>query len=440
MERTRKVFALLLALAFLATGMLGTSVAAQSEQPNAITGTPDAPRALKILKQLTMPTGTTAPTKSFTFTLNHVDTDPNTAGVQPAPVTVETGVNADFTASTASPFVVMTNDILANIDWPGAGTYRFTIKETTPTGTGWFAAENILEEKGANYVDKTKYSKAVYTANVEVRAGAKDGKTVLYVYRIGVTKTTDDDGTANNNGTKVEPDPGDNPPTDPATGVLFTNTYNRTLTDNTDNPITPPSPPTPTSGETVLKVSKTVAGNKANLGVYFPFKLTLSNPTGLIGPAPVSYKAYILVNGESNSATVKKTGLDENGITGTIGNDGTFDVQAGAEFSFKLKHNESLCFTQVPVGATWIAEETDKLGHTATAALYASSTSTTNAVNTNTGIKTSNEALTIGNVAEDAKNLFAVTNTYQEGETPTGLFYDNLPYLVLLAVAALGLI
>lgn len=93
--------------------------------------------------------------------------------------------------------------------------------------------------------------------------------------------------------------------------------------------------------------------------------------------------------------------------------------------TIQVKHNDTVTFENIPKGTTYTVTEADYTSDGYDAALYAlnESASTTTAINSS-----------IENNETDA----AVITNNKHAEIDTGISLDTLPYVVLLAVAALG--
>lgn len=105
--------------------------------------------------------------------------------------------------------------------------------------------------------------------------------------------------------------------------------------------------------------------------------------------------------------------------------DGTYEgifVQNG---QFKLKHGQSLVIPELPYGVTCTVTESipEEEGYTTT-------------VKVDGGEEKSSKTVTVENMNTAAVIDFTNTKTLN---VPTGIFTDNLPYLMMLAMAAIGL-
>lgn len=114
---------------------------------------------------------------------------------------------------------------------------------------------------------------------------------------------------------------------------------------------------------------------------------------------------------------------DSEGVQVSVnGNYGGIDVEEGR---FKLKHGQSLVIPELPYGVTCTVTESipEDEGYTTTVKL-------------NKGEEMNSKTVTVENM--DTAAVIDFTNT-KGFNVPTGIFTDNLPYLVMLAMAAIGL-
>lgn len=139
-----------------------------------------------------------------------------------------------------------------------------------------------------------------------------------------------------------------------------------------------------------LTVSKTVNGNMGDRNREFDFTVQAQNSK----EQPVS-------------------------VNGTYGDIVVRDGQ------FKLKHGQSLVIPELPYGVTCTVTESipEEEGYTTT-------------VKVNNGGEMNSKTVTVENMDTAAVIDFTNTKTLN---VPTGIFTDNLPYLMMLAMAAIGL-
>ncbi|MDR1496203.1 MAG: hypothetical protein LBS67_04715 [Clostridiales Family XIII bacterium] len=368
---------------------------------------PEVDATAALTKVFEMAEGTTTPEAEFTFDITtaseNVPTD--IPSVNDVVVEYDSAV-LGTTHQGLKTVPLQSGNIFAGVNFPHAGIYIYDIAE---------------EESGYTIDQDTEtltYSDASYKVKVYVEQ--KQSGTGTYIKAIESFKTTDDAGTSTDpqdpTGGKVDPTPGtpDPEPEDPLNGLssmTFTNVYVK----NTGGG-GPPS-----GSNTVLSASKTVidGGDEAK---YFPFTVKVTKPA-TIDDTP-TYKGYVMEGGSvvtsaSNGAIVLAAGQPNNYI----------NFVSGTDTTVKLKHGQSLVFTEIEVGATYVATESAQLNYNTSIELTADD------VVSNLG-----EVLTTGAArgVTEGTDLAAFTNAYDE-VTPTGVVIDNLPYLGLIALAIAAL-
>lgn len=149
-----------------------------------------------------------------------------------------------------------------------------------------------------------------------------------------------------------------------------------------------------------LEVKKTVEGNFGDLGDTFTFYITLGNAEGKDN------------NYASATVKVSDTNNAANNATWTIG---------GGQQTVILKHGQTATISNLPVGVTYTVTE-NKTNDDGSAWVY-----------TTTGEAKSEDNKTI--VAGD--NKVEIVNKH-EGTPDMGVVLDNAPYIVMLAIVAIG--
>ena len=139
-----------------------------------------------------------------------------------------------------------------------------------------------------------------------------------------------------------------------------------------------------------LTVSKTVNGNMGDRNREFDFTVQAKNSEGQPVSVDGTYEGIFVQNGQ-----------------------------------FKLKHGQSLVIPELPYGVTCTVTESipEEEGYTTT-------------VKVDGGEEKSSKTVTVENMNTAAVIDFTNTKTLN---VPTGIFTDNLPYLMMLAMAAIGL-
>lgn len=374
----------------MCTGLIVPTFAAG----NAIEGTEGTPAQTVVAKTLQMPAGTTTPTADFEFVFTKVSVDGD--GGQDALLTIPTISNKTISYTSADAGTIAgdvktvtkdTASLFTGVTFPHAGVYVYTVEETGNTYT-------ITDQNR----ESMTYSEAKYQITVYVKNGASN----LYVSAIAVVVDAEDNATQTI-GDKVAK-------------LQFTNTYLKS-TGGVD--------PTNTANHT-LAISKEVVGDFGDRSKYFTYEITAIAPT--LVTVPTTYKAYVL---DASNAVVTST---DNAAAGNIDTDAAgkafIKMTAGTQESIKLKHGQKLVFSDLHVGASYIANEK------AVADYVPSIRVTENGVASDIPNPTPNIDFTTGSkVIGESANSAAFTNTYQEISI-TGLSLDNLPLVVILVMAA----
>lgn len=345
---------------------------------------------LKIKKVLNLPeSGVKTPAETFTFTFTKHSKNGKTDETSKNSIPTITNPSVTYantdqtdadTATAGKQVVKLTNDVLNGVTFTEAG--QFTYKVT---------------EASNNTTDMT-YSSASYLVSVFTKTTSTG---TIVVDSIQIKQEKNDDGTANTTGTKVAYNPGtDNNGT--GNNFVFNNKYDKKGGNN--NP----------GGNTVEEadkkgfvLQKKIVGTNPNLDERFTFKLKVEKPVGSHS-ADTSFKYYI-VSG-NNKGTEK---------TGTYGNTGVDIV---------LKHTDRVVFSSVLLGSKVSVEETGDGGYTQ--GIGSNSTLNGQAVASTADLKTGKV------IGEDGDNVINFENTQQ---TPTGIFLNNLPFIVLALMAGMGI-
>ena len=145
-----------------------------------------------------------------------------------------------------------------------------------------------------------------------------------------------------------------------------------------------------------LAISKQVTGNMGDQSAYFAVKVTLTGEQG-------------------------KTYLDSYPVSGGSNASNSTSIAIGVETTFYLKHGETITISNLPYGVTYSVEEEDYTD----AAKGGYDEASYNFYDSNKKIDTDSDTVTITN---------------NKGATvDTGIVLDSMPYVLLLAVAAMGL-
>ena len=268
-----------------------------------------------------------------------------------------------------------------------AGKYEYTVKETQ-------TADPIVANSDH---EKMIMSQAEYTMDVYVT----DGATGTEISNIVVNKVRDDAG-------QTETGKVDIGNTDTNT-FIFTNTYVQEAGTGTD-----PTNPDPTYNKFgSLNVSKKVVnanGTTTTPDDEFTFTATFAFPTG----------------------------TDANTLGGIkAANGDTVTSVEGGTYTFKLKANENMKFTGVPVGTTITVKESAAKNYKGSAEITINGTKLTPVAATsyNTELTAVNNNEKLG----QKQNTVDVTNTYNDVPV-TGIIMNTLPYVLMIALCGVALI
>lgn len=271
--------------------------------------------------------------------------------------------------------------------YPEAGKYEYTVTETQ-------TADPIVANSEH---EKMIMSQAEYTMDVYVT----DGATGTEISNIVVNKVKDDAGQTDTG--KVDIGNTD------TNKFNFTNTYVQEAGTGTK-----PTDPDPTYNENgSLKVSKAVVnanGTTTTPDAEFEFTATFAFPTG------------------TNASTL-------GGIKAANGD--TVTSVEGGTYTFKLKANENMKFTGVPVGTTITVKESAAKNYKGSAEITINGTKLTPVATTsyNTELTAVNNNEKLG----QKQNTVAVTNTYNDVPV-TGIIMNTLPYVLMIALCGVALI
>lgn len=175
--------------------------------------------------------------------------------------------------------------------------------------------------------------------------------------------------------------------------ILFTNTYAK--------------------NDATLTIEKKTTGKYANKTKEFNFEITFTK-------SPMS---------------------DKRTFTGNIGSE-LVECIAGTPKSFTLADGEQLVFSNLPVGTTYVVKELDALdGYTPSVTVVENRTTTVNRTAAQEGDAL--DTLKEGgkkNLVGEYENKVTFTNTHQGGVVPTGILMNNLPFILLVAVAIVAFV
>lgn len=267
-------------------------------------------------------------------------------------------------------------------EWTDAGKYEYTVTETGAT------PEITNDQHQKMIMSKAEYTMDVYVSN----SGSG-----FEISNIIVNKTKDDKGTETTG--KVDISNTDK------NGFKFTNTYVQEAGTGTD-PVNPGPDYTKYGSLDVSKIIKTDAADTADTNKEFDFTATFTFPAG------------------TNAATL--------GAKATI--DGIATDITGTSHTFKLKHNQNVKFTGLPVGTKISVTESGTPNYKGSADVVINNGTKETKTATRYG-----EALTVSDKSlGQNKNTVDVTNTYNYVPA-TGIIMNTLPYVLMIALCGAAL-
>ena len=410
MNRKSKIALALILVIVLFSGMLVPATAAYPYNRAAIT---------KVLKA---PVGTTPPSGTFQYVFTPVSVNDITTTLPPAVPNVTIAVPTTPVACYCVPpcaadvnhYYLESTELFVGTPWPQAGIYEYSLRETPNTLT-LPAGEDM------------NYSQAVYKVRVHVRENLQTG--ALSVYTIAVYRITEDNGTATPGEVKVDPTPGGDPPRYIYSQMAFQNIYTKHTGGGGTDPL----------NRYTLGVTKSVAGNYASSAQYFDYTMTVTRPS-LVTGATTIYKAYVVENG----APVSNITLNGLAIAGTDTGGAYANIVSGVQFTFRLKANQRLSFTNTHVGSSYQISEAGAAGYIPSVIV------TTNNVAGPTMTGTVGNSLSIPAASTpypttllvgegNSANRAAFTNT-NDGIDEMGLKFSDLPFYGLILLALGGIV
>ncbi|MCL1975426.1 MAG: hypothetical protein FWG61_04605 [Firmicutes bacterium] len=430
----------ILLLALLLCLCTFTSALADNTDPEK----PYATDKAAITKILITPFGTDVTGLSFTFTFTKESLDGKTTSndkdKMPAigPIVINTttatkklvsSTDEDIWYFQSANFIDenLVNDFLAvtNPLIGGVGVYKYSVTETG-YGLGIGGTRTLIQSSA-------KYDFIVYVLENTVSHEPE-------IKYIGVTKTIKDnplDATEELPTGKLNPTPGEDPeaPGD-FSEMSFKNKYHKTNSGtNPEN-----------QSDWKLYISKKVTGVGAEQTEYFYFKVTITVPS-MCNANPLGYKGYVL---EDQSGTLTKlTNLGSNyinsGDTAGTNPDVYFAFKSGTELIFKLKHNQYLVFTELPVGTKYTVAEVAAPTRSFSQYLARASVIYNGGEAQLTQASDESENLALPNTDVPQKYLYvgevkscAEFTNHRTVFPVTGIKINDLPFLGLIAIAILA--
>ena len=415
-RKTKRIPAIILALALCLSSM----AAALAEEP-----APPTPAKAAITKLLRTPVGTNYPTMTFTFTIDKksVDglTDATALATMPSIPTQtltfnHSNENGEKTNNNITYYYLESDELFAQIinpnKWPHPGEYHYTVKETPNTNTLSDTSKESLT-----------YSGAVYTLKVSVKQ-APDGS---YYVDDTIAEVVTPDHPPQLPGEKVDPTPGGEEGSDgdsDGDGVddggslyskmIFTNNYVKT-----NGPVDPGIDPE----KATLIVSKTVTGGYGDKNLDFTFTMTITVPSIIEEIAEKTYTANIVGKDSTGAAVIL----------------GTKSFESSKPVTFTLKDGQKLMFGNTPVGTSYTVTESATTSYIPKCDItYAGTPKPAiggNQADISKPLSTGDQLIGEGT---DGDNSAAFTND-RDTVAPTGLNLNDLPFIGMIALAALGI-
>lgn len=153
-----------------------------------------------------------------------------------------------------------------------------------------------------------------------------------------------------------------------------------------------------TFGTTTLKFSKEVTGTFGDRTKLFTFHLQTTASAGF-----------------ANGDTITTTGS-------TFGSPAGHVLTVGTEYTIQLKHGETFSISGLPVGLQYTVSEDSESNYTTTATAVSGNAASASNASGRTG--------TMSGTIQDGDNELKYVNSTGEN-TPTGVFLDYMPYLII---------
>ena len=386
MKKLNKFFAVLVALAMMATLCVSMAFAAPAESSDSLADS-------VITKVLDVPAGVASPAASFDFTVTPTS-QPSTMALtaKTETITFAAGTGTQTKVKSLADFIGL-NDNTKDFNITQPGEYVFTVAEANTS--------SFTQDTDAKTTEAMDYSDAQYTLRVYVING-ENGLEIKAITVVDSTVNEDPEEEGSEvDAAKVDPEDKDPTVTDPTnkegSDFKFTNVYTKSFSDTEEN-----------GGAFNVEKAVTESGDTA-----FKFPITIAIT---IDEATLENGAYTLTAGD------KTWSFSTGNLTATQ----TVDLANG----------EKAIFTTFPAGATVNVTENVAATSVQNAGDYTGAAS-----GLATGTYAKGGALDVTTAAFDAQGQVKVTNTLSsEDITPTGILVNNLPYIALALVAIGGLV
>lgn len=409
-QRVAKFLKPVLTMALAIVLCLGTALPALAA-PTPVTGGTEGHHAkITLKKTLNLADTLAVPSATFQYTLTPVDIggDVTQTTIMPTisipDISFSSSDTAASTVDGVSSYSKESAAFPANaVTFPKAGIYTYTLAETADTYS-------------ADATETMTYDTATYVIKLYV----KNGSSACYVDAVEAY-TTNESGQPV---AKIDPTPG-------SSDMEFVNNYSKTT--GSEDPL---------DSISNVRIMKQVGGDYGDKSKYFTFTVRVTAPSS--APA-VTYKAYVAnLNGDSGDYTVATSADNYSGpiLTDVYGD--YIEFTSGNNETIKLKHLQFLIITNMPIGTFYEAQEAATPDYKGTVGLNRGGSITSyTAPSENMAVSTNdanngNEARVVG--PSSANTAVFVNEHTAAPPTPTGVIIDNLPFILLLAVAVGALV
>ncbi|MCL2002566.1 MAG: hypothetical protein FWG72_01010 [Oscillospiraceae bacterium] len=417
------------------------------------------PAKAAITKLFKMPFGTPTPESKFTFTFTKIGMDdpldnsatalagmPEIDDVYVTYAARENPVGGTFTIGGDRYAVKETpnflKDMVGNVWGNGEGIYFYWVHEIETLPDSYITIDDEDKEGWA-------FSKAKYKVEIWVE---KDSNNILFPKYVAVriVPGSEDDYYTDENipgHGKVDPTPGGEGknPDDPTiegdfSQVIFTNKYWKTDGGGEEN-----------YDESALEVIKKIKGSGSAADrddKFFPFSVKVIQPGVIPVLDPVTgdpviqvYKAYVM-DEEDKIVTDSENGA----FLGPDSNGGYFEFTSGETVEVALKHGQRLVFIDLHIGSAVEVTEDAVPGYIPSYRRTFSGTTFSDTkeypglvAHIEFGFPRDEDKGPHYTIEGVGANTVTFTNT-RTGAIPTGVSVDDLPYIVLIALAIGGLV
>lgn len=173
-----------------------------------------------------------------------------------------------------------------------------------------------------------------------------------------------------------------------------------------------------------LTVTKTISGDLASDSQYFDMTVTFTSEKEVKSAISISGGSYT-----SNPTTVASSSFTKA--------EGASSYTATA--NIKLKADDTLTFSNIPAGVTYTVVEADAHAVADTNGSDTSKGYTVTYMNGTVATNNNGKDIASGTISKDTTSS-ATINNYKQSTSNTGIMLDSMPYVIMLAVAAVGVV